>query len=238
MAKKGTLVILRHGQTDYNAQKLMTGQRDIPLNATGEAQAEEAGRLISIFKFDKAYASTLSRAFNTAAKALKSSGTNEHLKNPDGSYDVEQRPEIMELDAGEFTGRNHKTDAEIVNFGRRFDKPLPGGESDQQVVARVQKFFDEELLPRLARGETVLVSSHSGIMRAFHVVLGLSEMPAPDSNTWTTRVKVNNAQPTVVEYTDGVMTGHYNIENKVGAPPANTNTAAPAAPKNRFKPAG
>ena len=60
---KGTLVILRHGQTDYNAQKLMTGQRDIPLNKVGEAQADAAGALITTFVFDKAYSSTLGRAF-------------------------------------------------------------------------------------------------------------------------------------------------------------------------------
>ena len=211
MAKKGTLVILRHGETDYNVQKRMTGQRDIPLNAKGEKQAEEAGKVISIFHFDKAYSSTLGRAFNTAAKALKAAGTNDHLKKPDGSFDIEQRTEIMELDTGDFTGRNHKTDPEIISYGRRFDKPLPGGESDQQVVDRVQKFFDTEVQPRLARGETVLVVSHSGIMRAFDIVLGLKETPDPSSNTWTSRARVPNAAPTIVEYADGKYVNHYRI---------------------------
>jgi broad specificity phosphatase PhoE len=224
---KGTLVILRHGQTDYNAQKLMTGQRDIPLNAVGEAQADAAGALITTFVFDKAYSSTLGRAFNTAAKALKASGTNDHLKKPDGSFDIEQRREIIELDTGDFTGRNHKTDPEIVAFERRYDRPLPGGESQKEVVERVQRFFDEELQPRLARGETVLVVSHAGIMRAFDEVLGLA---APDD---ASRARIPNATPTVVEYEDGVKARHYQVVNPVelASPiPANGNKK-PAAPK-------
>jgi len=225
---KGTLVILRHGQTDYNAQKLMTGQRDIPLNAVGEAQADAAGALITTFVFDKAYSSTLGRAFNTAAKALKASGTNDHLKKPDGSFDIEQRREIIELDCGEFSGRNHKTDPEIVAFERRYDRPLPGGESQKQVAERVQRFFDEELLPRLAKGETVLVVSHAGIMRAFDEVLGLVTDPLD-----TSRARIPNATPTVVEYEDGVKTRHYQVLNPVelASPiPANGNKK-PEAPK-------
>src|SRR5438105_4214488 len=104
---RGTLVICRHGQTDYNVAHLMTGTRDISLNADGEKQAREAGKLISVFHFDKAYSSTLSRAFNTAAMALESSGTNDQLKKPDGTWDIEKRKEIIELDTGDFTGRNH-----------------------------------------------------------------------------------------------------------------------------------
>jgi broad specificity phosphatase PhoE len=224
---KGTLVILRHGQTDYNAQKLMTGQRDIPLNKVGEAQADAAGALITTFVFDKAYSSTLGRAFNTAAKALRASGTNDHLKKPDGSFDIEQRTEIIELHTGDFTGRNHKTDPEIVSFERRYDRPLPGGESQKQVVERVQRFFDEELLPRLAKGETVLVVSHAGIMRAFDEVLGLA---APADMT---RARIPNATPTVVEYEDGVKARHYQVLNPVelASPiPANGNKK-PEAPK-------
>jgi broad specificity phosphatase PhoE len=235
---RGTLVICRHGQTDYNVQHLMTGIRDIPLNAEGEAQAREAGRVISVFHFDKAYSSTLSRAFNTAAMALEASGTNDQLKNADGSWNVEKRKEIVELDTGAFTGRNHKTDPEIIKFERHFEKPLPGGESDQQVIARVQKFYDEELLPRMAKGETVLVVSHSGIMRAFNVVLGLRQVPKDHKGQWTNKVRIPNATPTVVEYEDGQIARHYQLENTAVPTVANTNVPPPAPPKtNSFKPA-
>jgi broad specificity phosphatase PhoE len=228
---RGTLVLFRHGQTDYNVEHLMTGTRDIPLNAAGESQAKEAGKLISVFHFDKAYSSTLGRAFNTAAMALESSGTNDQLKKPDGSWDIEKRKEIIELDTGKFTGRNHKTDPEILRFERHYEKPLPGGESDEQVVERVKKFCDEELLPRLARGETVLVVSHSGIMRAFDIALGLREPPENNKGQWTTKTRVPNATPLVCEYEDGKMVNHYHLSNPDVPSAANENKQA--APKKR-----
>jgi broad specificity phosphatase PhoE len=224
---RGTLVICRHGQTDYNVQHLMTGTRDIPLNADGEAQAKEAGQIISVFHFDKAYSSSLSRAFNTAAKALESSGTNDHLKKKDGSWDVEKREEIVELDTGDFTGRNHKTDPEIIAFRRHYERPLPNGESDAQVVERVRKFYEDEILPRMERGETVLVVSHSGIMRAFDVVLGFREPPTGLKGEWTHKTRVPNATPTVVEYEDGKLAKHYQLENTKVPPAANQNAAPP-----------
>ncbi|TAL31858.1 MAG: histidine phosphatase family protein [Alphaproteobacteria bacterium] len=235
---RGTLVICRHGQTDYNVQHLMTGRRDIPLNADGEAQAKEAGQIISVFHFDKAYSSTLSRAFNTAAAALESSGTNNHLKKEDGSWDVEKRREIVELDTGDFTGRNHKTDPEIIAFERHYERPLPGGESDAQVVERVRKFYEDEILPRMAKGETVLVVSHSGIMRAFDIVLGFREPPEGGKGQWTHKTRVPNATPTVVEYQDGVMVNHYQLDNHkvppaVAPPPANQNAVRK---RNVFRP--
>lgn len=234
----GTLVIFRHGQTDFNLAHLMTGQKDIPLNASGEEQAKEAGKVISVFHFDKVYSSTLSRAFNTAALALDSAGNQPQLKKPDGGFDIEQRKEIDELDTGDFTGRNHKTDPEIVAFQRHYERPLPNGESDAQVVERVQKFYDEELLPRMARGETVLVVSHSGIMRAFDIVLGFQEPPENNKGQWTKKTRVPNATPTVVEYEDGKMVSHYRIGNAKEIEHANQNKPPQAPPsQNTFKPA-
>lgn len=232
MAIKGTLVLLRHGQTDYNVRHLMTGQRDVPLNANGEEQAREAGRIISVFHFDKVYSSTLSRAFNTAAAALKEAGNQQHLQTEAG-WAIEQRREVAELDTGVFTGRSHKTDPEIAAFERRYDRPLPGGESDMQVVERVQKFYEDELLPRLARGETVLVVSHSGTMRAFAHVLGIEDTPPPGG--MAKKIRIPNATPTVVEYEDGAMTNHYRLENPKEREAANQNKP-PVPPQNAAKP--
>ena len=103
------LVILRHGQTDYNKHHLMTGQADVPLNEAGEKQAIDAGRLLSGMRFDKVYASTLSRAFNTAALALTSAGI---------TAEIEKRHEIIEVHTGAFTGRSHRTDPEILAWKR------------------------------------------------------------------------------------------------------------------------
>ncbi|MBI3440896.1 MAG: histidine phosphatase family protein [Proteobacteria bacterium] len=216
MPTKGTLVLFRHGQTEYNKLHYLTGLHDVALTPEGEEQAREAGKCIKGFVFDKAYSSTLSRAFNTAALALESSGTNNQLKNPDGSWNIEQRQEIVEADSGDFTARNKFTDPEILAYPHRYDVPLPGGESDKQMVERVRKFYEDELLPRMERGETVVVASHSGIMVAFEIVAGLK--PEPVEDIWSNRSKVPNAAPVVFEYEDGKLTHHYQISTP-GAPP-------------------
>ncbi len=218
---KAKLVLLRHGQTEHNVKGLMTGQLDIPLTVVGEGQAEEAGRMLSGIVFDKAYSSTLQRAFNTAALALKASGCNDHLE-------IEQRREIVEVDSGDFTGRDPRIDPEMLAFKRGYKKPLPNGESDEQVVKRVQDFFDAEIMPRLLKGENVIVVSHAGTFRAFEIVLGVEEIP--EGGIWDKKKRILNATPTVYEYEDGKMTGFYQIENVKANHAANQNKP-PQQPK-------
>jgi 2,3-bisphosphoglycerate-dependent phosphoglycerate mutase len=201
MSQKGTLVLFRHGQTEYNKLQYLTGLHDVALTHEGEEQARAAGRSIGSFIFNKVYSSTLSRSFNTARLALEACGTNAQLKNADGTWNIEQRSEIVEADSGDFTARNKFTDPEILAYPHRYDVPLPNGESDQQMVARVRKFYEEELVPRLERNETVLVVSHSGIMVAFDIVMGLK--PEPVEDIWSNRSKVPNAAPLVFEYSNG-----------------------------------
>lgn len=215
---KAKLVILRHGQTEYNKLHLITGQRDVPLTEEGEEQAREAGRLLGDIVFDKAYSSTLQRAFNTAALALGESKVNAHLLSS-----IEQRPEIMEVDAGDFTGRDYRNDAEIKSFVREFNTPRPRGESDADLVKRVRAFFDEDVLPRLEKGENVIIVSHAGTVRAFEIVLGADEVPEMAGGVWSTRKKIPNATPTVYEYEDGRMTGFYRLDNPKEIAAANQN---------------
>lgn len=222
--KKGTLVIFRHGQTDYNKNHLMTGQTDVPLTALGEEQAREAGRLIEGMRFDHAYSSTLSRAFNTAALALSQTTSNPHLKKADGAWHIVQDVDIIEAHTGAFSGRCYKTDPEILAFKRTFDKPLPGGESQKQVVERVGRFFENEVLPKLMQGENVLVVCHAGIVRAFDFVLGTEEVPA-DGGGNPTKKRIPNATPTVYEYEDGKLKRFFQIDN-----PKETDAANQGAP--------
>lgn len=160
---KGTLILLRHGQTTYNEQQLMCGQHDAPLTKLGEDQARVAGELLAAFTFDKIYSSSLSRAFNTAALAL-------HPAKPD----IEKRDELREMDAGDFSGRS-LTDPEIIAFPRDGSFALPGGESERQFVRRVRKFYESEILPRMERGETVLIVSHAGTMHALGAIMNAED---------------------------------------------------------------
>lgn len=189
----------------------MTGWLDVPLNALGIEQAKEAGRAISPFHFDKVYSSTLSRAFNTASLALDAAGTQGHLRTKDG-WNIEQRAELKGANMGDFTGRNFKTDPEIVNFGRSYSRRMPNGDSDEDIVKRIRKFFEDELLPRLKRGETVLISAHSGTLRAFDVALGFVPPPDPNDDQWTSKARMDNAVPVVAEYQDGNLVRHYKMD--------------------------
>ena len=202
---KGVLVLMRHGETDHNKQRLMTGQLDVPLNKTGEAQAHAAGLLLRGIRFDKVYSSTLSRAFNTAALALKAAGQ-DHLP-------IEQRAEIVEADAGDYTGRNMETDPEVLAFVRLYDSAPPNGESDKQVVAREQPFFDTDVKPRLERGENVLIVMHAGSKRSFDIVIGREKAPA--DGTARVRRSIPNAGPEKHEYEDGVLVQSTQLVNPV-----------------------
>ena len=218
---KAKLVLFRHGETEYNKLGLMTGQRDVPLTDVGVEQAKEAGRLLNPLVFDKAYSSTLQRAFNTAVLALDASGCNAGLE-------VEQRKEIMESDAGDFTGRSHRTDPEIRNFNRTYTTLLPNGESDEQVVGRVVEFFETEIMPRLLRGENVIAVSHAGTFRAFEIALGVDAVP--EEGLWAGKKRIPNATPTVYEYEDGKLTGFYQLDNSKELEAANQNKP-PKQPK-------
>jgi 2,3-bisphosphoglycerate-dependent phosphoglycerate mutase len=156
---KGTLILLRHGQTTYNEKQLMCGQHDAPLTGLGEDQARDAGKILAPFTFDKIYSSSLSRAFNTAALALAPS-----------EPDIEKRDELREMDAGDFAGRS-LTDPEILAFPRDTGYSLPNGEGERQFVARVRKFYEDDILPRMEKGETVLVVSHAGVMHALGAIM-------------------------------------------------------------------
>jgi len=206
---KAKLVIMRHGETHHNIQGLMTGQADVPLTELGENQAREAGALIAHIRFDKAYSSDLQRAFNTAALALKSAGQSSQIEKCHG---------IAELDVGDFTGLNYRNDPKVLNFKREFDTVFPNGESQKQLLERVQKFFDSEVMPRLLKGENVLVVAHAGVLRAFDVVLGVDELPK--EGMMAKKKSLPNATPTVYEYEDGVMAGFALLENpKTPVPP-------------------
>lgn len=218
---KGRLVLFRHGQTDYNAQALITGIADAQLTDLGREQAVEAGRLLRGIPIHKAYSSTLSRAFLTASLALRHA-KQPHLEEDDGTFRISQSADIVEIDSGDFTGRSHKTDPEIMNYKRDFFTGPPNGESYEVAMARVQRFFNDEVMPRLERGETVMVVCHAGIVRVFDYVLGLEPVPVKGTPPQAGKGRsIHNAAPVVYDFVDGKLVGETVLganENKPAAP--------------------
>jgi len=171
----GTLVLVRHGQSEWNLKNLFTGWRDVGLTEQGYAEAKEAGRKLAArgLTFDIAYTSALSRAQETCRLIL------EEIGQPQLATVRDQA--LNERDYGDLSGLN-KDDArakwgeEQVHIWRRsYDVPPPGGESLRDTGARVWPYYLHVIQPHVLRGETVLVAAHGNSLRALIMALdGLS----------------------------------------------------------------
>jgi 2,3-bisphosphoglycerate-dependent phosphoglycerate mutase len=165
------LVLVRHGQSDWNLKNLFTGWKDVDLTDKGVAEAVEAARKLKAkgIKFDVAFTSALVRAQRTLGLMLEELG---QTKIP-----VFKDQALNERDYGDLVGLN-KDDArkkwgeEQVHIWRRsYDVAPPGGESLRDTAARVLPYYIQKILPRVLRGERVLVSAHGNSLRALVMVL-------------------------------------------------------------------
>lgn len=165
------LVLVRHGQSDWNLKNLFTGWRDVDLTDKGVTEAREAGRKLKAqgIKFDVAFTSALKRAQRTLDLMLAELGQT--------GIPVFKDQALNERDYGDLVGLN-KDDArkkwgeEQVHIWRRsYDVAPPGGESLRDTLARTLPYYVTEILPRVMRGEHVLVAAHGNSLRALVMVL-------------------------------------------------------------------
>lgn len=165
------LVLLRHGQSEWNLKNLFTGWKDPDLTDKGREEAREAGRKLKAqgFAFDVAFTSALTRAQHTLDLALKELGQS--------GVPIHRNLALNERDYGDLSGLN-KDDArkkwgeEQVHVWRRsYDVPPPGGESLKDTLARTLPYFVQEILPCVLRGERTLVVAHGNSLRALIMVL-------------------------------------------------------------------
>src|SRR3712207_1294400 len=174
------LVLMRHGQSEWNLKNLFTGWRDVGLTEQGRDEARRGGRKLKErgLRFDVAYTSALVRAQDTLKLVLDELGQSGLPGHRDQA--------LNERDYGDLSGLN-KDDArarwgeEQVHLWRRsYDVPPPGGESLKDTVARVLPYYIREILPRTMRGERVLVAAHGNSLRALVMVLdGLTSQTIP-----------------------------------------------------------
>ena len=174
------LVLVRHGQSEWNLKNLFTGWRDIDLTEKGVAEAREAGRKLKAqgIKFDVAFTSALKRAQRTLDLMLTELGQT--------TIPIFKDQALNERDYGDLVGLN-KDDArkkwgkEQVHIWRRsYDVAPPGGESLKDTLARALPYYVTDILPRVLRGERVLVAAHGNSLRALVMVL---DKHTPDSIT-------------------------------------------------------
>ncbi|KSV82329.1 2,3-bisphosphoglycerate-dependent phosphoglycerate mutase [Ensifer sp. ENS08] len=167
----GTLVLVRHGQSDWNLKNLFTGWRDPDLTELGVEEAKAGGKALADYgiKFDIAFTSDLIRAQRTCQFVLDAVDQS--------SLETIRDQALNERDYGDLSGLN-KDDArekwgeEQVHIWRRsYDIPPPGGESLRDTGARVWPYYLTEILPRVLSGQKVLVAAHGNSLRSLVMVL-------------------------------------------------------------------
>ena len=165
------LVLLRHGQSDWNLKNLFTGWKDIDLSPQGVEEARAAGRRLKArnLSFDFCFTSALIRARHTLKLVL------DELGQPDLPIAADQA--LNERDYGELSGLN-KDDArqrwgvdQVQIWRRSYDVAPPGGESLKDTVARALPYYCQHILPRVLGGQRVLDAAHGNSLRALVMVL-------------------------------------------------------------------
>ena len=167
----GTLVLVRHGQSEWNLKNLFTGWKDPALTELGVQEANTGGKALAEtgIKFDIAYTSALKRAQDTCKIILDNVG------QPDLKTIRDQA--LNERDYGDLSGLN-KDDArakwgedQVHVWRRSYDVPPPGGESLKDTLARALPYYVQEILPGVLRGQRTLVAAHGNSLRALIMVL-------------------------------------------------------------------
>ena len=165
------LVLVRHGQSEWNLKNLFTGWKDPDLTELGVKEAIAAGRKLKDegLSFDVAFTSALTRAQKTLDLALKEMGQT--------GIPITRNLALNERDYGDLSGLN-KDDArakwgeeQVLIWRRSYDVPPPGGESLKDTLARTLPYYVQEILPCVLRGQRTLVAAHGNSLRALIMVL-------------------------------------------------------------------
>jgi 2,3-bisphosphoglycerate-dependent phosphoglycerate mutase len=166
----GKLVLVRHGQSEGNAQNIFTGWRDLPLTDRGRSEALDAAEKIlrSGLPIDAVFSSALQRARESATIIIKRLGQPIPLTSDAA---------LNERDYGDLTGLN-KTEAadrfgveQVRTWRRSFSQRPPAGESLQDTLARVKPYFTEVIVPTLDKGSNCLVVAHGNSLRALVMMI-------------------------------------------------------------------
>jgi 2,3-bisphosphoglycerate-dependent phosphoglycerate mutase len=198
-------VLVRHGQSEWNLKNLFTGWRDVGLTEKGIDEARAAGRRLKAqgLRFDVAFTSLLVRAQRSLDLMLEEMGQT--------GIAVIKDQALNERDYGDLSGLN-KDDArkkwgeEQVRVWRRsYDVAPPGGESLKDTAARVLPYYIQEMLPRVLRGDNVIVAAHGNSLRALVMVLerlSPQQIVAREIATGVPLIYRLNADSTVAEKKD------------------------------------
>ena len=203
------LVLLRHGQSEWNLANRFTGFKDVALTDKGREEAINAGKLLKDggIKFDQVFSSTQMRANDTAELALNEAGQGKLFDS------MIRHDDLRERDYGDLTGLNkdetrEKYGDEQVHIWRRsYDTPPPGGECLQDVVEkRVRPYYEANIKPMLDDGKNILIAAHGNSLRAMLIILG-AETPETIN-----QAEMETGVPVVFELEDGKILKRYMLK--------------------------
>ena len=207
--KSRNLILVRHGQSEWNAKNLFTGWKDPGLTEQGVSEAKNAGKLIleQKIEFDVMYTSMLSRAQKTGDIIL---GILNHKEIP-----IIKNEALNERHYGSLAGLN-KDDArkkwgdEQVHIWRRsFDMPPPDGESLKDTADRVLPYFETEIMPKVISGSSILIAAHGNSLRA--LIMKLDSISPED----IVKLEIPTGAPIQYEFTpDGIVDKKTNLYEK------------------------
>ena len=208
------LVLLRHGESQWNLENRFTGFKDIDISENGVREATEAGKRLAAagIKFDQVFTSTLQRAYHTAEIALKNAHQESLL------ITMIKHDDLRERDYGDLTGQNK--DEARAEFGeeqvqiwrRSYDVRPPGGECLKDVVEnRVRPYYTKTIKPLVDQGKNVLIAAHGNSLRAMLIILG-EETPGTIN-----KAEMPTGIPLVFEIEGGKIRKKYFLDNKKAA---------------------
>ena len=197
------LILLRHGQSQWNFENRFTGWKDVPLTKKGIEEAKIAGQLMmkNNINIDMIFSSILQRANETAKLALKKMNL-DHLWQ-DNKLVMTCDKSLNERNYGDLVGLNKEETSnkyghdQVQIWRRSYDVNPPGGESLKNVVERVKPFFNEVIHPELNVGKDVLIVAHGNSLRAIMIKIGLYQPEEISS------IELPTGSPYVINYESG-----------------------------------
>jgi len=158
------LILLRHGQSQWNLENRFTGWVDVPLSPKGEDEARKAGEKLKGRPIDEVFTSVLKRAIDTTDLALEVAGIGARPTTRDAALNERMYGDLQGLNKAEAAKK--WGDEQIKIWRRSYDTPPPGGESLADTAARVIPYWESRILPRLKAGKNVLIGAHGNSLRS------------------------------------------------------------------------
>ena len=197
------LILLRHGQSQWNLENRFTGWKDVPLTEQGIEEAIVAGQLMKKNKvrIDVIFSSVLQRATKTAELTIEEMNLEQFWS--DGQLLMTKDQNLNERDYGDLVGLNKEETAnkygkEQVHIWRRsYDVSPPGGESLENVVTRVKPYFINFIEPKINEGQDVLIAAHGNSLRASLIQVGLYKAEE------ISKIEIPTGSPFIITYETG-----------------------------------